>query len=220
MAANRESLQVEDVQEDSNSSCGISRRTRPGALDPQSVAFKQEIVAESRRDSRVPKSMVSIVPQADESKLDDTPLSETATQNLRASAVNMAAARTRSPYESTEPDGSKYMQSSFGSNRKRRPASVLRLPLMQRSDTTGQRLTFNTRVRFRNDEPRVAPLHPREVFRETSKEMRVVSIHNEKARVPLHLLRHQKQTSHSSSLTGELTSWGGAMDDRLRFASC
>jgi hypothetical protein len=69
--------------------------------------------------------------------------------------------------------------------------------------------TPSERTRRRNQEPQ-------EVFRESSKEMRLVPVHHHKAQVPLEVVQHQKRLSRSGeNLIGELATWDGQMDDGL-----
>ena len=92
------------------------------------------------------------------------------------------------------------------------PSTLYRLPALSLRASHNQRLTPDERSRKRNQEPQ-------EVFRETSKEMRLISVHHHKAPVPLQVVQHQKRLSQSrggGNLIGELWTWGGKMDDGLR----
>ena len=75
--------------------------------------------------------------------------------------------------------------------------------------TATERLTDTQRARLRNGDPE-------EVFRESSRQMRLVPLHSDKASMPRHLLEHRRHVVVSgSSLTGDLTTWSGVSDESL-----
>ena len=108
--------------------------------------------------------------------------------------------------------GSHRLSSSHSNASRRRspgspPETLYRLPPMPKTAT--ERLTDTQRVRLRNGDPE-------EVFRESSRQMRLVPLHSDKASMPRHLLEHRRHVVVSgSSLTGDLTTWSGVSDESL-----
>ena len=88
------------------------------------------------------------------------------------------------------------------------PSTLYRIPIAKPRASQIHLLTPSERTRRRNQEPQ-------EVFRESSKEMRLVPVHHHKARVPLQVLQHQKRLKSGENVIGELATWDGQIDDRL-----
>ena len=156
-------MQVEDVDSDAGSSCASALKTAS---------------SDRRRDSQVPKAVVSIAPwvavgasRAPQQQGQEVIDVEKAKSSAYADLVQ------RQILHSQAVSGSHRLSSSHSNASRRRspgspPETLYRLPPMPKTAT--ERLTDTQRARLRNGDPE-------EVFRESSRQMRLVPLHSDKS---------------------------------------
>lgn len=191
-------MQVEDVDSDAGSSCASALKTAS---------------SDRRRDSQLPKAVVSIAPwvAVGASRAPHQQGQEVIDVEKAKSSAYADLVQRQILHSQAVPGSHRLSSSPSDASRRRSPGSppetLYRLPPMPKTAT--ERLTDTQRARLRNGDPE-------EVFRESSRQMRLVPLHSDKASMPRHLLEHRRHVVVSgSSLTGDLTTWSGVSDESL-----